>query len=76
VYGAAALDTPVLHEARENGVLILRLGAYQSAWVGMGVDQPATSPLRERIDRSELRAALCRRGVLHVLDPNARPANP
>jgi hypothetical protein len=76
VYGAAALDTPVLHEARENGVLILRIGAYQSAWAGVGVDQPVTSPLRERIDQSELRAALCRRGVLHVLDPNARPANP
>ena len=76
VYGAAALNTPVLHEARENGVLILRLGAYQSAWMGVSLALPGTSPLRERIDRSELRAALCRRGVLHVLDPNARPTSP
>ena len=75
-YGEAALDTPVLHEARENGVLIVRLGAYEGAWGGMGLTLPATSALRERIDRSELRAAFCRRGVLHVLDPNAMPASP
>ncbi|HMA97105.1 MAG TPA: hypothetical protein VKP30_30685, partial [Polyangiaceae bacterium] len=28
IYGAAALDTPVLHFARENGVSVLRLGAF------------------------------------------------
>ena len=75
-YGEAALDTPVLHEARENGVLMVRLGAYEGAWMGMGLTLSTFSALKERIDRSELRAALCRRGVLHVLDPNARPANP
>jgi len=74
-YGEAALDTPVLHEARENGVVMVRLGAYEGAWMGLDLT-PATSPLRERIDRSELRAALCRRGILHVLDPHARPASP
>jgi hypothetical protein len=76
IYGAAALDTPVLHEAREDDILVLRLGAQQGAWMGMGVSQPETAPLRERIDRPELRAAFCRRGIMHVLDPNARPANP
>ena len=75
-YGQAALDTPVLHEARENGVLIVRLGAYEGAWMGMGLTLPASSTLEERIDRAELRAAFCRRGVLHVLDPNAMPASP
>jgi hypothetical protein len=75
-YGQAALDTPVLHEARENGVLIVRLGAYEGAWMGMGTTSSAFSTLRERIDRSELRAAFCRRGILHVLDSNARPASP
>ena len=75
-YGQAALDTPVLHEARENGVLIVRLGAYEGAWMGMGTTSSAFSTLRERIDRSELRASFCRRGILHVLDSNARPASP
>lgn len=78
-YGQAALETPVLHEARENGVLVARLGAYEGAWMGMGLTTPGSSELRQRIDppdRPELRAALCRRGVLHVLDPGARPASP
>ena len=76
VYGAAALNTPVLHEAREDGVLVLRLGAYQGAWMDWGLSRPESSAAKERIDRRELRAALCRRGILHVLDPDAKPANP
>jgi hypothetical protein len=73
VYGAAALNTPVLHVARENGVLVLRLGAAQAAWMS-GPKTGCGTPC-QRIDRAELRGAFCRRGILQVLDPNARPAH-
>lgn len=74
IYGAAGISTPVLHEARENGVLVLRLGAAQGAWIGGPVTSCGTKC--QRIDRIELRATFCRRGVMHELDPNARPLNP
>jgi len=65
--GAAALKVPVLHIAPDaDGSLRLRIGAWQGAWIlpatGLGsVEQ------RERIDRPELRAVFCRRGVLSEL---------
>lgn len=63
--GAAALDTPVLHVARDvDDKVILRLGAQQGAWA-----LSSTSPLaaRERLDRPELRATLCLAGALPPL---------
>lgn len=67
VEGAAALNFPVLHVARENDELVLRLGARLGAWPGTigTVDAEA----RQRIDRAELRGALCLRGELGELDP-------
>jgi hypothetical protein len=64
--GAAAIQTPVLHGERDtNGVVTLLLGAYQGAWIFGGGGSDAA--LRERIDRPELRAALCARGILSEL---------
>lgn len=64
--GAAALRTPVLHvKQAEDGALVLRLGAWQSAWALNG--NGGTTELRERLDRSELRAQLCERGILEEL---------
>ncbi len=71
VHGAAGLNTPVIHESRENGVLVLRLGAAQGFWYG-GPRTDCTTQC-QRIDRLELRATFCRGGVMHELDPNARP---
>jgi hypothetical protein len=74
VGGAAALGTPVLHTERQGeDALILRLGAWQGAWLNLG--SPDANEARERIDRSELRAALCARGVLQELEA-AREADP
>ena len=63
---AAALRTPVLDVSRDSGdSLILRLGAWEGAWAAPGF---AGDPgARERIDRPELRAAFCRKGVLQEL---------
>jgi hypothetical protein len=60
--GAAAQRTPVLHVEAEDDVLVLRLGAWQGAWLfgGSGED----GELRARLDRSELRATFCGRGIL------------
>jgi hypothetical protein len=46
--------------------LILRLGAWQGAWLDLG--GVGETEARERIDRPELRAALCARGVLQELE--------
>jgi hypothetical protein len=68
IYGAAALQTPVLHVGDiENDALVLRLGAWQGAW--LLPDAEGDPQLRERLDRSELRATFCARGVLSVLEP-------
>ena len=64
--GAAAIETPVLHaDPSETGALVLRLGAWQSAWLISG---GGDAVLRERIDRPELRAEFCARGVLAELE--------
>jgi hypothetical protein len=65
--GAAAIQTPVLHVARdaENSV-VLSLGAFQGAWIVSTAMGPPGA--RERIDRPELRAAFCQRGALQELD--------
>jgi hypothetical protein len=65
--GAAAFDSPVLHAERdEQGALILRLGARMGAWL---FDVPANIEARERIDRPELRGALCLKGPLREVEP-------
>jgi hypothetical protein len=65
--GAAAIRTPVLHvEEASNGAVTLLLGAYQGAWYGFGSGN-GDLVLRERIDRPELRTALCARGILNKL---------
>jgi hypothetical protein len=74
IYGAAALRTPVLHHARENGVVVLRLGAVQGGWL-FGPSNDCGTPC-QRIDRLELRGTFCRLGVMHELAPDARPLNP
>jgi hypothetical protein len=65
-YGAAAFDLPVLHVILdEEDPLILRLGARQGTWAGFGSASPES---RQRIDRPELRGALCTRGALRELE--------
>lgn len=65
--GAAAIRTPVLHaEAADSGALVLRLGAWQGAWIISGSD--GDEALRERIDRAGLRVAFCERGALQELE--------
>jgi hypothetical protein len=66
-YGAAALMTPVMHvDDSDPDAMVLRLGAWQSAWM---ISSPSSNEaLRERLDRPELRAAFCARGILGVLD--------
>jgi len=65
-YGAAVLRTPVLHvEQLADGIVELRLGAWQGAWAGFELTDGQLE--RERIDRTELRSALCARGVLNEL---------
>jgi hypothetical protein len=64
--GAAAIDAPVLHVARDvDDSIILRLGAQQGAW---GLSS-STSPLaaRQRLDQPPLRATLCLAGALPAL---------
>lgn len=61
--GAAAIRTPVLHvKQTQDGALVLRLGAWQGAWPLSG--DGGTAELSERLDRAELRAQLCERGIL------------
>jgi hypothetical protein len=67
--GAAGLRTPVIHiedDPSDGEGVVLWLGAWQGAWALTSGGGDAT--LRERIDRTELRAALCARGVLHELE--------
>jgi hypothetical protein len=64
--GAAAIQTPVMHVARDSDdALVLQLGAWLGAWALPGVG--GSAELKQRLDRPELRAALCRRGVLREL---------
>jgi hypothetical protein len=63
--GAAALDTPVLHVARDaDDKVILRLGAQQGAWA-LSAETPLAA--RERLDHPQLRATLCLAGALPPL---------
>ena len=63
--GAAAIRTPVLHvEQGDDGTFVLRLGAWQGAW---SISGGGAAELRERLDRAELRAELCERGVLNEI---------
>jgi hypothetical protein len=64
--GAAAIGTPVLHPVRTEEALELRLGAIQGAWLLSDLNVEVEA--RERIDRPELRAALCRRGIVEPLE--------
>lgn len=55
--GAAALELPVLHVARgADDAIVLRLGAWQSAWSFPNTGDVAA---RARLDAPELRGALC-----------------
>jgi hypothetical protein len=65
--GAAAIRTPVLHVGEaDGGALVLRLGALQGAWLfGDAVDVEYS----QRIERTELRAGFCERGILDELTP-------
>lgn len=66
-YGAAAISAPVMHVTRyEHGNTRIRLGAWQGAWALSGLPSDAVD-MKERLDRPELRAALCRDGVLEQL---------
>jgi hypothetical protein len=66
-YGAAAIETPVMHVSRAaDQHIVLRLGAWQGAWVLSSVP-PGAEALAQRLDRPELRGALCRAGVLGQL---------
>jgi hypothetical protein len=67
VYGAAALMTPVMHVDPTGDAIVLRLGAWQSAWAFS--NSSGNEALRERLDRPELRAAFCARGILSELGP-------
>jgi hypothetical protein len=67
-YGAAAMMVPVLHIQQDvAGTVVFRLGAWQSAWAITGLFENDVA--RARIDRPELRAALCARGILNELGP-------
>lgn len=64
--GAAAIPAPVFHVSRDaQDGIILRLGASQTAW--LFPDSAVDIASRNRLDRPELRAALCAAGVLHEL---------
>jgi hypothetical protein len=64
--GAAAFQTPVLHVARDaDDTIILRFGAWQGGWVAS--TSPSTLAARERLDRPELRGALCLAGAIEEL---------
>jgi hypothetical protein len=76
IYGEAAINTPVLHVARDaENMVVLRLGAWEGAWMGVGFGSTKSQESKERIDRPELRAAFCQRGVLRALDPDASPSD-
>jgi len=69
-YGAAAIQTPVLHIGRnDDDHWVLALGALQGAW-GLALTNAEGA---ERIDRPELRAAFCQRGALRELAVGAVP---
>jgi hypothetical protein len=69
IYGQAAINTPVLAVARDvDNLVVLRLGAWEGSWYTASLAGPPGA--RERIDRPEIRAALCQRGALRELDPN------
>jgi hypothetical protein len=65
--GAAAIRTPVLHAEESMDALVLRFGAWQGAWLLGPGDREDKRALRERLDRPELRAVLCERGILAEL---------
>ncbi len=68
IYGAAALETPVLHvDDVDHDALVLKLGAWQTAWLLK--DAAGPEELRALIDRPELRATFCARSALKVLEP-------
>lgn len=61
--GAAALALPVLDVSREaDDGLVLRLGAWQSAW-SFPNRTDDNLPARARLDRPELRSTLCLSGA-------------
>jgi hypothetical protein len=64
--GAAGLGTPVLHVEYGDDTIRLLLGASEGAWTGLGGSADATKS--ERLDRPELRATLCERGILSELE--------
>jgi hypothetical protein len=61
MYGAAALDTPVLHVKDESGRVELRIGSHQGAWMGWGKGDAS------RIDAPEVRDLFRDRGALAAL---------
>lgn len=66
--GAAALSFPVLHiEQTEGGPVRLLLGATLGEWTGLHGFSAEED--KQRIDRTELRATFCARGILAVLEP-------
>jgi hypothetical protein len=65
--GAAAIRTPVLHAEESMDALVLRFGAWQGAWLLGPGDHEDKRALRERLDRPELRAVFCERGILAEL---------
>jgi hypothetical protein len=74
VGGAAFFSTPVLHISHDaDGSVVLRLGAWQGAWMFPGMTGREDPGARARIDRPELRAVFCQRGALRELDPGDPP---
>jgi hypothetical protein len=67
MYGAAALDIPVVHIPgpfdKETEPFELKIGANQGAWMGWGKGDA------ERIDRQEMRDLFEARGALSTLAP-------
>lgn len=54
-------------EQAKDGAVVLELGAFDGAWT-TSFGNGGTLEDRTRIDRPELRAAFCARGLLGVLD--------
>jgi len=68
VNGQAALKTPVMHVSRDtDNSLVLRVGAWQCAWLLPMMSYLEDPVARQRLDRPELRAVFCQRGVLKEL---------
>jgi hypothetical protein len=68
--GQAALNVPVLYAkyADDGTTVVIELGAWEGAWTGAeAYEYDGTEAERERIDRPELRAAFCARGILGEL---------